>query len=165
MNRCVSRPYNAGTSSYRPRSSRIARISNDSRAARANVPRSLTTLLKYDKHSGEAHSRDGEIHGADNRHHEELGPGDVEGGRAREDELREAYEMRRRICMASCSQTGMLSRGVAGPDTNCMGRSVRTRSSANCGMDSANVAKAIPIVTVRAGTESLKCQAPDRRSG
>ena len=25
--------------------------------------------------------------------------------------------------------------------------------------------KAIPIVTVRAGTESLKCQAPDRRSG
>ena len=35
----------------------------------------------------------------------------------------------------------------------------------NCGMDSADVAKAVPIVTVRAGTESLKCQAPDRRSG
>jgi hypothetical protein len=28
-----------------------------------------------------------------------------------------------------------------------------------------NVAKATVIVTVKAGTESLKCQAPDRRSG
>jgi hypothetical protein len=57
------------------------------------------------------------------------------------------------------------TRDVAEPDTNCMGSSVRTKSSANCGMDSAKGANATPIVTIRAGTESLKSQAPDRRSG
>jgi len=51
--------------------------------------------MKDDKHSAEAHSRDGEIHGADVRHHERHGQDDVEASRARENGLTEAYEMRR----------------------------------------------------------------------
>src|SRR5208282_1715400 len=125
-----------------------------------------SSLSQDDKGLAEAHAGDGEVHGADDRHDEELGPDDIEAGRPIENGLGEADEMRR----------GKDLHGVLQPDrhafprrrragTNCMGSSVRTRSSANCGMDSANVAKAIPTVTVRAGTASLKCQALDRRSG
>jgi hypothetical protein len=87
--------------------------------------------------------RDSEVHGAKDRD-EEFGPDNAEDGFARENGLGEVDEMRRGEDLHGVLQPDRHAfRGVAGPDTNCMGSSVRTRSSANCGMDSANVAKAI----------------------
>jgi hypothetical protein len=161
MNRCVSRPYNAGTSSYRPRSSRIARISTDSRAARANVPRSLTTLLKDDKPSGEAHSRDGEIHGAIMRSSGQA----MSRVAAREKTNWAKHEMRRGKDLHGVLQPDHAFPGRRRAGHQLHGEERENEKQRELQHGLGQCSQAIPIVIVRAGTESLKCQAPDRRSG
>src|SRR5271168_4288305 len=66
--------------------------------SRRSPTRAITdcsSLSQDDKGLAEARAGDGEVHGADDRHDQHLGPDDIEAGSPVEDSLGEADEMRR----------------------------------------------------------------------
>ena len=58
-------------------------------------PTDESSLLKNDQRAAETHARDGEVHGADDRHDEQFRPDNIDAGCPVEDGLSEADEMRR----------------------------------------------------------------------
>ena len=57
-------------------------------------PTDESSLLKNDQRAAETHARDGEVHGADDRHDEQFRPDNIEASRPIEDGLSEVNKMR-----------------------------------------------------------------------
>src|SRR5262245_62628290 len=88
------------------------------------------TSSSAEDHSAETAKRKREVNAANHRHSDEVRPDDGKIGTAIQNRLREGDEMWGwAVRITCCSQTGMLSIGVAPPDRSCMTRSTGPRAA------------------------------------